>query len=58
MHSQETFNNSIVDNIFRFSMHPHSTYLAKSNQSYHNRKIMRKHEFWRKAGNRFVVVAR
>jgi hypothetical protein len=38
MHSQETFSNSIVDNILSFSMHPHSTYLVKSNQSYHNRE--------------------
>jgi hypothetical protein len=58
MHSQETFNNNIVDNVLNFSTHPHSTYLVKLNQSYRNRKKVRKCEFRRKAENRFGVVAR
>jgi hypothetical protein len=58
MHSQETFDNSIVDNIISFSTHPHSTYLVKPNQSYRNRKTVRKREFRWKTGNRFGVVAR
>jgi hypothetical protein len=58
MHSQETFDNSIVDNIISFLTHPHSTYLVKPNQSYRNRKTVRKREFRWKTGNRFGVVAR
>jgi hypothetical protein len=58
MHSQEIFHNTIVDNILSFLTHPHSTYLVMSNQSYRNRKTVRKHEFRRKPGNRFGVVAR
>jgi hypothetical protein len=45
IHSQETFNYSIVDNILSFLTHPHSTYLVKPNQSYRNRKTVRKHGF-------------
>jgi hypothetical protein len=45
MHSQETFKNSFVDNIFSFFTHHHSTYLVKSNQSYCNRKTVGKREF-------------
>jgi hypothetical protein len=56
MHSQETFNNSIVDKILSFSMHPHSTYLVKPNQSYSNQKTVRKREFRQKVGNWFGVV--
>jgi hypothetical protein len=32
--SQETSNNSIVENILSFPMHPDMTYLVKANQSY------------------------
>jgi hypothetical protein len=45
MHSQETFNNRIVDNILSFSTHPHLTYLVKPNQSYRNRETVRKRGF-------------
>jgi hypothetical protein len=36
MESPETFNDVIVDNVLRFLMHPHSTYLFKLNPSYCN----------------------
>jgi hypothetical protein len=56
--SQETSNDSIVDNILSFLTHPHTTYLVKPNQSYRNRKTARKREFQQKAGNRFEVGVR
>jgi hypothetical protein len=58
MQSQETPNQSIVDNFLSFQRHTHATYLVKPNQSYRNPKIARKCEFQQKAGNRFGVGAR
>jgi hypothetical protein len=58
MESLETFNDVIVDNVLRLLTHPHSTYLVKPNQSYRNRKTVRKREFQQKAGNRFEVRVR
>jgi hypothetical protein len=58
MQSQETSNYIIVDNFLSFQMHPHATYLVKSNQNYCNKKTARKREFQPKAGNRFEVGVR
>jgi hypothetical protein len=55
--SSETFNDVNVDNALRFLTHPQSTWLVKPNQSYCNRKIARKCEFQKKAGNRLGVGA-
>jgi hypothetical protein len=56
--SQETSNNSIVENIPSFPMHPHMTYLVKLNQSYRSQKTVRKRGFQQKVGNRFGVEVR
>jgi hypothetical protein len=45
MESQESFNNSIIDNVLSFPMRPHMTYLVKQNQGYHNLKTTRKSIF-------------
>jgi hypothetical protein len=58
MESQETFNNSIVDNVLSFPTRHHMTYLVKRNQGYRNPKTARNCGFRQKVENWFGVGAR
>jgi hypothetical protein len=53
MHSQETSNTSIIDDVLSFLKHPHMTSLIKLNQSYQNLKTARKCGFQQKGWNPF-----
>jgi hypothetical protein len=46
-----------VDNVLRFLMHPHTTYVVELNQSYRNQKIASKLSFQPKARNKYGVRA-
>jgi hypothetical protein len=58
LQSQETFNNSIVNNILSFPTDSHMTYLVKPDQGCRNMKTASKRDFQQKAGNGFGIGAR